>query len=238
MNTVKAKTGFRCDFKVAAAGAIALLMVACGGGSGNSPGAGSDSASNGGNSGNGAGAGAASSPTSASAPTGASSPATANLSCPAGSGQGTGGLQFYSPSGSFSYSLSTVAGSAQDYATLTWGVRYSNVNNLASSSYSGSLRATLYAVKSSFTGSGAISGALFGVFIPSFTGSGAQSASQVKVNGYSTTTVVSSSVETNPPVGQYCMVAALDEYLPGSCSSPDGYCFVDWLQFPGPATFQ
>jgi hypothetical protein len=93
-------------------------------------------------------------------------------------------------------------------------------------------------VKSSFTGSGAISGTLLGVFIPSFTGSGAQSANQVKIGGYSTTTVVSSSVEINPPAGQYCMVAALDEYLPGSCSSPDGYCFVDWLQFPGPATFQ
>ncbi|WP_322059283.1 hypothetical protein [Paraburkholderia sp. J63] len=112
------------------------------------------------------------------------------------------------------------------------------MNNLAPTAYSGSLRATLFAVSSSFTGGNVIQGQVLGVFNPNFTGSGAQSANQIKVGGYSTTTVISSSVEINPPAGQYCIVAALDEYSPSSCSSSDGYCFVDWIQFPGPEIFK
>ena len=154
------------------------------------------------------------------------------FSCIPGHGSGSDGIQLYDPNNLFAYSTSTAA-SQSSPATLTWGAQYSYSVNTGP--YTGSLRATLWAINSSFTG-GNISGYVLGRFPASFLGAGAHSSSQLLAGGSSYSGIHSSVVGTNPPAGRYCVVVTLDEYSGPSCGA-DGYCTVDWLQFSGPASF-
>ncbi len=153
------------------------------------------------------------------------------IACPAGNGSGTNGLSFFSPSGYTSYRISTALANSTATSSLTWGVQYANVNNLSSGSYSGSLRAELWAVRQPYSG-GTINGIVLGQFSPNFTGTGARSANQIYVGGYSTTTVNSTGSYQTPSVGSYCLVATLEQYSNGS------YYIVDWVQFSGSVSFQ
>lgn len=180
--------------------------LSCPGGGGS----GGSGSGGGGNSGSGSNSGSAGVP--------------APIQCGAGYGNGTNGLRFYNPSGYTSYQISTTSAGASSLNSLSWGVAYENVMNLAAGSYSGSLRARLWAVSSPYRG-GTINGVVLGTFVPNFTGAGARSASQVYVGGYSTAQVVSSGETTNPAYGSYCIVATLEQY------SGNGYYIVDWVQF-------
>ncbi len=58
-------------------------------------------------------------------------------------------------------------------------------------------------------------------------------------NGQSANLTPQTLSANTPARGSYCMVATLDEYAPASCpSNADGYCLVDWVQFPNSAQFQ
>jgi hypothetical protein len=164
-------------------------------------------------------------------------PPPASLNCPAGRGIGQNGLGFPS-SQQVAFNITGTAGSQPNTSTLTWGASYSNPNQ-TSSSYSGSLRVSLWAVPYNFQGSGPINGTRVAVSSPSFTGTGAKSPNQL-YNGYSVTNIVSTASGGNPPSGAYCMVMALDEYNPDTtqCSSSDHFCYADWAQFPGTSAFQ
>jgi hypothetical protein len=110
---------------------------------------------------------------------------------------------------------------------MGWGVRY-NDTSLASSSYTGSLRIQLWAVSRPYSG-GTINGYTAFTGYPNFAGAGARSSSQI-YNFYTFSGITSSGSGRNPPSGDYCLVATLEEFSP-SCTSDDGYCIVDWLQF-------
>ena len=147
--------------------------------------------------------------------------------CVAGFGGGTNGISLYTPSNQFTYQLSTTSANTADSVTLGWGAAYSG----PSGSYTGSLKAQLWAVTQSYSG-GAIYGYILGDFPPNFSGIGAHSSSQINGGNHSINTITSSTVDVNPPPGQYCLVIVLSQYTPGSCSpNPNGYCSVDWLQF-------
>ena len=164
-------------------------------------------------------------------------PPTGALACPSGRGTGTAGLRI--PAGmTTSYSVSNTSAKQANTTVLNWGAGYSNANR-ASSSYTGSLRATLWAVSSNFTGSGKISGTRIATVYPNFTGTGSKSSNQL-FNGYSVTGIQSTTSGSNPAAGSYCMVLALDEYETDTsvCNSGDHYCYSDWVQFPNAATFK
>jgi len=158
---------------------------------------------------------------------GATQPTASSGSCIGADGGGSNGLGF---SGPISYTVSnTIAGSAT-VDQLTWGVAYDNPN-VASSSYTGSLRVRLWAVTSNYAG-GSISGYVLSEFNPSFTGSGAESADQLynDSNAINIHTIGTSS--SNPSAGTYCVVATLEQYVNGM------YVISDWDTFPSTATFQ
>jgi hypothetical protein len=153
-----------------------------------------------------------------------------SLTCTAGNGSGTNGIQFYNYEG-MAVQNSTAAANAADTLSLTWQVEYQNIYNFPADAYSGSLRARLWAVPYSVS-SGVFNNAyVIGEFYPNFTGSGAASQGQLYV-GSTSEIQVTSSTGQNPPAGEYCIVAVLEEYNGDSayCSSPDHYCVNDWWQ--------
>jgi hypothetical protein len=154
-----------------------------------------------------------------------------SLNCTVGNGSGTNGIQFYNYDGIVAQN-STATANAAETSTLTWQVQYQNIYNLSADAYSGSLRARLWAVPNSVS-SGVFDNAfILGEFYPSFTGTGAASSGQLYVGSTSSIQVTSSTAEQNPPAGEYCIVAVLEEYNDNSavCSSPDHYCVNDWWQ--------
>ncbi|MFL6600539.1 MAG: hypothetical protein ACJ8R9_04345 [Steroidobacteraceae bacterium] len=163
-------------------------------------------------------------------------PGPTTLACTAARGSGQNGLGF--PSGqNLLYSVSTTSASRPANYSITWGVSYDNPQ-LISSSYTGSLRGSLWAVPYNFTGSGTIQGFLLEKASPNFTGAGAYSSNQL-YNGYTVSNIQSSSGGTNPPKGSYCVVLALDQFTTNpACSANDHFCYVDWAQFPQTLTFQ
>ncbi len=161
-------------------------------------------------------------------------PESPSLACPEITSVSVNGIQFY---GSTSYQLSTTAANATGTNTLTWGAYYQNINYLPAGSYSGSLRAQLFAIPYSFSGGTITNSYSLGIFNPNFTGTEARSANQLYV-GFHTTSPISSSVSAQiPPAGSYCMVVFIEEYKPANCSAPSGYCYDQWVQFSGPMTF-
>ncbi len=154
------------------------------------------------------------------------------MTCPEKFGTAANGISFEGP---LSYSIANTAANQSSQRSVTWGVRYNN-SSLSASAYTGSLRVTLWALSSSFSGSGTISGYPLFTGYPSFTGAGARSASQL-YNFYSVTNIASSGSGTNPPPGRYCVVAALDHFS-STCTSASGYCYSDWAQFGQAVQFQ
>jgi hypothetical protein len=152
-------------------------------------------------------------------------PPPGSLTCPEKDGTGANGVSF---EGSLSYSIANTAANQSSQRSVTWGARFNN-SSLSSGAYSGSLRVSLWAVPSSFSGSGTISGYQLFEGYPNFTGSGARSSSQL-YNFASATNIVSSGTGKNPPPGRYCVVAALDHFST-TCTSASGYCYADWAQF-------
>ncbi|HEY3307723.1 MAG TPA: carboxypeptidase-like regulatory domain-containing protein [Desulfuromonadaceae bacterium] len=159
-----------------------------------------------------------------------------SLVCPPSNGISLNGIQLY---GTTSYQLSTTTANAIETATLTWEVYYQNIYYLPTGSYSGSLRARLWAVPYSFTGGTITNSYILGIFNPNFTGTGAYSSNQVYVGGYSTSPISSSVSGQNPPAGTYCVVVTIEEYnTKGGCSDPSGYCYDQWMQYAAPVIFR
>ena len=157
--------------------------------------------------------------------------ANSSLNCTAGNGSGTNGIQFYNYSSIFAQNNTATANSAET-SMLTWQVQYQNIYNLSADAYSGSLRARLWAVPYSVS-SGVFNNAyVIGEFYPSFTGTGAASSDQLFVGSTSDIMVISSTGGQNPPAGEYCIVAVLEEYNSDSayCASLDHFCVNDWWQ--------
>jgi len=157
--------------------------------------------------------------------------ANSSLVCPGNVSSSINGIQFNGP---VSYKVGTVAANS-----LTWGTYYQNINYLPLGSYSGSLRARLWAVPYSFSG-GRVNAYVLGTFIPNFTGTGAHSSDQLYV-GSSSTPMTTNSITgqtSPPPTGMYCIVATIEEFNTlGGCSEPDGYCYDQWIQFSGAMGF-
>ena len=153
------------------------------------------------------------------------------LSCPSGFGAGSNGLELY---GVTSYDITNGGANQTSPRSMGWGVRYNNPA-LASNAYTGSLRMGLWAVSRSYTG-GRISGYVLFNGSPNFTGAGARSTSQL-YNFTTASNIVSSGSGRNPPAGNYCLVATLEEFS-SSCTESDGYCIVDWLQYDEAENFR
>ncbi len=153
--------------------------------------------------------------------------ANAALDCTTGHGSGTYGLQFYNYSGIFAVD-SSAAANVERKATLTWQAEYQN-SSAPTDAYTGSLRVRLWAVPYSVS-SGVFNGAyVIGEFSPDFTGAGAASSNQLYVGSISDIQVTNSTAY-NPPAGEYCIVATLEEFGNTYCSSQDQYCEFDWWQ--------
>ncbi|MDP2369580.1 hypothetical protein [Rhodoferax sp.] len=155
-----------------------------------------------------------------------------DLNCTPGRGAGVDGVKLYSADDTFTYLLSNTRANAANTVIASWGA----LNTGEYYEYTGSLKATLWAVKSSYSG-GSIFGYEVAVLKPDFFGPGAYSSNQIRATyGLTQRAIVSSY---NPPPGQYCMVLTLLQYLPGACSpNPEGYCMVDWLQHSPRVSFQ
>lgn len=157
------------------------------------------------------------------------------LTCPQTVGRGVDGLS-WPPNQTLAYQLSNGGGGANVSGQLTWGARFHNTR-LDASAYTGSLRATLWALPFSFNGQSAFEGYRVLTVRPNFTGAGARSSNQL-YNFYRVEDIVSSTTGRNPPSGSYCMVLFLEEYDSVNCPFSDRYCYVDWLQFNGAALFR
>ena len=150
--------------------------------------------------------------------------------CGSTQGAGTNGLILY---GSSSYSgLSGLANNSGTVNLDPGEVAYNNPA-LSSSSRTGTLRSTLWAVSSSFNGGG-ISGRVVARYNISFT-----DGTDYLRNGESSNLPARTLSATTPSRGSYCMVVTLEQYAPSSCpGSGDGFCLVDWSQFPNSAQFE
>jgi hypothetical protein len=155
----------------------------------------------------------------------------AALACGSASEGGTNGVELYDPQNLFSYGLPLAANSAGPGA-LTWGAE--NLGTVYS--FTGSLRASLWAVTAPFRG-GTIIGDRIAESTPNFVGPGAYSPTQLNAGGYSYSSISALGTVATPSAGQYCMVITLDMYDPTGCASSDGYCTMDWLEFSQPAFF-
>lgn len=152
-----------------------------------------------------------------------------SISCPSQGGSGTNGLSLF---GLASYSNLSGSSSSTGTVTLDPGEVSYNNPNLSSTARTGSLRASLWAVSSSY-GGGGINGYVVARYGISFTGGGNQ-----LTNGQSSNLVSQTLSATTPPRGAYCMVVTLEQYDSVSCSSADRYCIMDWQQFATNAIFQ
>jgi hypothetical protein len=158
------------------------------------------------------------------------------LSCTQARGSGTNGLSFNNQT--LLWNINTSAAGQANTTSLNWGVDYNDPTH-AASSYTGSLRVSLWAVPYNFQGSGRINGTLIASASPNFTGTGAKSPNQL-FNGYNVANIQSTVAGANPGAGAYCTVMALEMYdpNPATCSDSDHFCYVDWAQFPTTHTFQ
>jgi hypothetical protein len=153
------------------------------------------------------------------------------LSCTYGHGQVPDGIQFYNYDGIFAND-SIAAADATGSASLTWQAQFQNVTNFYQpGSYSGSLRTRLWAVPYSVSSGVFNSAYVIAEFYPHFTGPGAASSTQLYAGSISNIQITGSAAY-NPPPGEYCIVATLEQYYGNSstCSSPDHYCENDWWQ--------
>lgn len=145
-----------------------------------------------------------------------------SLTCVQNRSSSTNGIQF---NGQVEYVINTIT-------TLTWGVYHENLKGMGPNYYSGSIRARLWAVPYSFSG-GTLNGFVIGTFTPNFTGSSAFTQNQLYVNGYTSPQTTESYAGSNPPTGNYCIVATIEEFDSAAGCASDGYCYTQWIQFSG-----
>lgn len=164
----------------------------------------------------------------------ASTPTIPALHCPERRGSGFRGVGF--PDQILRWQLDHSRADEDVDGTLTWGAEFRNTA-ASSQSYTGSLRISLVALPSSFSGNPALIN-VFRIFTlsPEFTGPGARSASQI-YNHSAFRSIVSRASGGTPPPGAYCIVMFLEEYSE-ECTTPDKYCWVDWAQTSGAAVFR
>ncbi len=149
--------------------------------------------------------------------------------CGVTDGPATGGLDL---SGTTSISgLSLRAGASGTVLLDPGEVSYVNAA-LPSTAVSGTLRVSLWASNSSYTG-GTLTGQLVARSVIAFSNGTSQLGNGKKADLPATTLST-----TSPSRGSYCMVITLDEYGPSRCASSDGYCIVDWTQFASSNEFQ
>lgn len=149
-------------------------------------------------------------------------------SCSAGAGNGTNGLQLY---GTTTYS--DLSGAANNSGTVLFDPGEISFNNssLSSSSRTGTLRATLWAVSGNYSG-GSLSGYVVARYPINFT-----DGTSYLFNGQSANLLELRRSADTPPRGSYCMVVTLDEFTQ-ACGSTDGYCIADWMEFGAAANFE
>jgi len=136
-------------------------------------------------------------------------------------------------SGSSAFSgLSLQAGLVGTVSLQPGHISYSNPQ-LTPSSTTGSLRARLWAVPSSYAG-GNITGYVVATYSIRFT-----DGTNQLTNNQSADLLANVLAATSPPRGSFCMVATLEQFgQPCSYSSGDGYCIADWTQFASSQSFQ
>ncbi|ENX01020.1 hypothetical protein F899_01653 [Acinetobacter sp. CIP 101934] len=157
-------------------------------------------------------------------------PTTKKLICePKKVNHSTSGLDFY---GSLKYAITNTTSNLE--TRLKWGVT-SNQPYAISDSYTGSIRARLFAFPESFTGSTNSNGYQIGEYYPNFSGT-VKSTNQLYANTY-VSGIISYNQKPSIPSGSYCIVAFLEEYNEYSCSHHDKYCVAAWLQFENAETF-
>ena len=155
-------------------------------------------------------------------------PAPSAIACASAHGSGLDGLQL---TGTSSYSgLSTAASNAGTVTFQPGTISFQNPS-LTSTSTTGSLRARLWAVGSSY-GGGSINGYVVSTYTIQFTDGG-----NTLTNDHTATLAARLVSAQTPPRGAYCLVATLEEYQPG-CGASDGYCIADWSQFSPSTAFQ
>lgn len=103
---------------------------------------------------------------------------------------------------------------------------------LPATALSGSLRVSLWASNSSYSG-GTLTGQLVARSALVFAG-GSNQLGNLQRSDIPTATLSA----TSPSRGSYCMVVTLEEFDRTRCSSADGYCIVDWAQFATSNEFQ
>nr|WP_314137617.1 hypothetical protein [Acinetobacter lwoffii] len=111
---------------------------------------------------------------------------------------------------------------------LNWGVTNYNPE-LAPSSTSGSIRVELRALPKSIENS--LESYVIGTYYPNFS----NTTDFLNVGAYASN-IVSTAQSTNIPVGNYCIVALLQEYSE-DCITDDHYCGVAWIQFENAENF-
>ncbi len=145
------------------------------------------------------------------------------IACDSRSGSGVDGLQLY---GTATHGPLTAAAQKATTIRLDPGeIGYANPA-LAADATTGSLRARLWAVSSSYAG-GDIGGWVVATYDIRFTNGGNQLR-----NGESSNLSERLLGATTPPAGSYCLVVTLEEYDSRNCTSDDNYCIADWTQFP------
>lgn len=150
--------------------------------------------------------------------------------CVASNGPGsTRGLQLF---GAGSYSGLVGAASSSGTVMLDPG-EISFINpNLAPTATTGSLRAAMYAVAGDYSGA-VLNAYLVARYSILFTG-----GDTTLTNGDTANLQTQTLAAVTPTRGSYCIVVALEEYDPASCpSNSDGYCIVDWTEFPSSVMF-
>lgn len=151
------------------------------------------------------------------------------IACDSRSGSGVDGLQLY---GTATHGPLTTAAQTATTIRLDPGeIGYANPA-LAADATTGSLRARLWAVSSSYAG-GDISGWVVATYDIRFTNGGNQLR-----NGESSNLSERLLGATTPPAGSYCLVVSLEEYDSRNCPSDDNYCIADWTQFPASVGFR
>lgn len=149
-------------------------------------------------------------------------------SCAAGAGNGTNGLQLF---GTTSYR--DLSGAANNSGTMLFDPGEISFNNagLSSNSRTGTLRATLWAVSGDYSG-GSLSGYVVSRYPINFT-----DGTSWLFNGQSANLLELRRNADTPPRGSYCMVVTLEEFS-STCTTSDGFCIADWMEFGAAANFE
>ncbi len=148
--------------------------------------------------------------------------------CTSGAGAGSNGLQLF---GTASYrNLSAAADQTGNFQLDPGEISFNNPN-LSPSSRTGTLRVTMWAVPGDYRG-GALSGYVVTRYPINFT-----DGTSWLVNGESSNLIEKTLSGTTPPRGSYCVALTLEEFST-NCTTSDGFCIADWMQFASANNFE